>query len=95
MWPFGQACKANGSLCETQRDACRYIVSVNGYAGRDLLDTLGVRLVAGRNFLPDEYDGFGLAGGSNGAPADKRRGPQAIIITQVIADKLFPGGDAR
>lgn len=51
-------------------------------ADSHLLHTLGVRLVAGRNFAPEEIF-F-----SPWPPADKKL-PKVIIITQVAAKKLF------
>lgn len=48
-----------------------------GYVG-----TLGIRLSAGRDFLPSEYADYT---GFNDAP------PQAVIVTQALADKLWPG----
>lgn len=45
-----------------------------------LVDTLGLQLVAGRDFLPDEYT------------ADDR--PSAAIISRALADRLFPGQNA-
>jgi putative ABC transport system permease protein len=50
-------------------------------ADEHTIDTLGISLVAGRNFLPDEIATFG--------PNDKIS-PPAIIITRSLADKLFP-----
>lgn len=56
------------------------------YVGSHLVKTLGLRLVAGRNFSASEeavhYQGYGV-------DAD---GP--AIITQALADKLFPDGKA-
>jgi putative ABC transport system permease protein len=46
----------------------------------------GLKLVAGRNFNPgDVVDKLGYT---------DLRGPTGIIITRVLADKLFPGGNA-
>ena len=49
------------------------------------LDTLGVSLVAGRNFHPEEVRVTG--------PEDKAAYP-SCIITRSLADKLFPAGSA-
>jgi putative ABC transport system permease protein len=57
------------------------------YAGTpDLLETLGLRLTAGRDFLPEEYSDFAV----------RQRQPPvpSIIITRAVADKLFPGKPA-
>lgn len=64
-------------------------VGVNAYMGRGLIDTLGLQLVAGRDFLPEEYRPFGV-GAKNGDDAKWDVGiPQPIIITQTLAKKLF------
>ena len=45
-----------------------------------LLHTLGLQLLAGRDFLPDEYTA--------------KNNPPAAIITHALADRLYPGQDA-
>ncbi|BDU20325.1 FtsX-like permease family protein [Dyella sp. GSA-30] len=49
------------------------------------LDTLGVKLIAGRNFRPDEIH-----------PIANRENvmPPVTIVTKALADKLFPDGSA-
>ncbi|HJP99473.1 MAG TPA: FtsX-like permease family protein [Rhodanobacteraceae bacterium] len=54
-------------------------------ADEHAIDTLGVSLVAGRNFRPDEITAIG--------PND-RMAPPVIIVTRSLARKLFPGGSA-
>jgi putative ABC transport system permease protein len=49
------------------------------------LSTLGVRLVAGRNFRPEEI----ASGDDKTLPV-----PPVVIITQALADRLFPDGSA-
>lgn len=49
------------------------------------LATLGVKLIAGRNFTPDEV----LARGYN-----DKQAPTALIVSRALADALFPHGDA-
>ena len=56
------------------------------YLGDDhFLDTLGVKLIAGRNFRPDEIQ-----------PIANRENvmPPVTIVTKALADKLFPDGSA-
>jgi putative ABC transport system permease protein len=67
-------------------------LGVNGYLGAGLVKTLGLDLVAGRDFLPAEYRDFGMGGDGNSKwdPG----APQPIIITQALADQLFDGGQA-
>jgi putative ABC transport system permease protein len=49
------------------------------------IDTLGISLIAGRNFRPDEITTIG--------PNDKMS-PPGVIVTRSLADKLFPDGSA-
>ncbi|WP_426701535.1 ABC transporter permease [Rhodanobacter sp. Col0626] len=49
------------------------------------IDTLGIALVAGRNFRPDEISAIG---------ADDKMSPPAVIVSRSLADKLFPDGSA-
>lgn len=55
------------------------------FGDEQTLKTLGVRLLAGRNFSPSEI----VTVGPQTTPA-----PPQVIITKAIADKLFPKGDA-
>ena len=50
------------------------------------IPTLGLKVIAGRNFLPSEIDTI-----SND---DFRAKPRAIIVTRALAEKLFPKGGA-
>ncbi len=58
------------------------------FGGPDLLETLGVRLIAGRDFTSDEYARF----------ADvlqaERAAISAVIVTRGLAETLFPGQNA-
>ncbi|HET6554981.1 MAG TPA: FtsX-like permease family protein [Dyella sp.] len=54
-------------------------------ADEHAIDTLGVSLIAGRNFRSDEISTIG--------PNDKLKTP-GIIVTRDLADKLFPDGSA-
>ena len=50
-----------------------------------LIDTLGVKLVAGRNFRSDEVEPMGMR---------ENKTPPVAIVTQALADKLYPDGSA-
>lgn len=50
------------------------------------LDALGVELTRGRNFLPGEVDYI--------LPESNPPAPPAVLVTQELADALFPGEDA-
>ena len=65
-------------------------VSVDEFLGQGMLDALGLKLVAGRDFLPDEYHDSGM--GNFGK--DSANLLQPIIVTQALADKLFRAGHA-
>lgn len=56
-------------------------VGVNVYYGENLIDSLGLQLVSGRNFLPDEYRVFGSKQG--------RGASESIIITESLGRQLF------
>ena len=58
-------------------------VVANGYVGGGLLKTLGLQLVAGRDFLPSEYHQYGQ---------ENPGAPMPIIITRAMANTLIPGG---
>jgi putative ABC transport system permease protein len=56
------------------------------YADEHGLQTLGLKLIAGRNFSPaDIKDKVGYS---------DRSPPSVVIVTRALADKLFPGGAA-
>jgi len=56
------------------------------YTGDEhFIDTLGLRLVAGRNFHPDEV----MVMGTQQAVT-----PSTVIVGKALADRLFPEGDA-
>lgn len=61
--------------------------NANVYVGDNLVNALQLRLVAGRNFSPEE-EGSTLAGDMGFAHA----GP--AIVTRALADRLYPDGDA-
>jgi len=61
-------------------------VDASAYAGEGLVDALGLELVQGRDFEPDEHFDFDLS-------AD-RPALAPVILTRALADRLFPGGDA-
>jgi putative ABC transport system permease protein len=50
-----------------------------------LRETLGARLVAGRDFLPDEYTDYDPAKNGDSRPN------ASVIITRAMAQRLFPG----
>ncbi|MBV8757871.1 MAG: ABC transporter permease [Deltaproteobacteria bacterium] len=58
------------------------------YVGTDdFLETLGVKLIAGRDFTADEYQDFD-------AVMKQKATYSAVIITKGLADRMFPGQNA-
>jgi putative ABC transport system permease protein len=58
------------------------------YAGTDdLVETLGVKLIAGRDFTPDEYQTFDDV-------MKKKARYSAVIVTKGLAERMFPGQNA-
>ncbi|MGN6729600.1 MAG: ABC transporter permease [Rhodanobacteraceae bacterium] len=58
------------------------------YFGIDVLKTLGTRLIAGRDFYPAEYAEY------RDVLRDPKLTPHVIIITQALAQKLWPNQSA-
>ena len=56
------------------------------YLGRDLIGMLGLHLIAGRDFSPDEYNPVESALRRRTTP------PRQIIVTKALADYLYPHG---
>lgn len=78
----------NGSI-RLDRNQRGPSLNVAMYLGKDLLDTLGLTLVEGRDFSPSEYVDWEQF--NSGGPA--LRVPSAII-TRDVAERLFPGQSA-
>ena len=64
---------------EKTTDASVYI------SDEHLIDTLGIKLIAGRNFRPDEITAMG---------ENDSQPPPVAIVSKALADKLYPDGSA-
>jgi putative ABC transport system permease protein len=83
--PLSGSGSANG--LRTVPDEAVDPVAVGRYRwGVDGLESLGVELTRGRNFLPQEVDYI--------RPASNPPAPASILLTQEAADALFPDEDA-
>lgn len=70
----------------TKPDQPSPTLSAGAYIGtEDLLETYGVKLVAGRDFLPGEYQDF------SAIQNDSDFSVPAVIITREMAEAMFPG----
>ena len=64
-------------------------LNATNYMAEDhFIRTLGLNLVAGRDFLPEEYQEW-----DEFQRGDAERGIPAAIITRKVAERLFPGED--
>lgn len=61
-------------------------MAANYFVGADGLRTMGLQLVAGRDFRPDEIGEFD--------PQGPVKAPGVVILTQALASLLFPDGSA-
>jgi putative ABC transport system permease protein len=85
--PYGNESENSGlNLAPGQKaptiDVSTYRLDVGG------IDTLGLRLLAGRDFKPDEIQ--------DGREFDKSNDPQlpSAIVSRAVAERVFPGRDA-
>jgi putative ABC transport system permease protein len=79
--PFGES-SWNTDLATRREQHTGYLNVATYYDGGGMLATLGLRLVAGRDFAADEYmDADGASG-------------KVAIVTQAVAEKLWPGQNA-
>jgi putative ABC transport system permease protein len=84
--PFNHRDWSNGIALVQDGPAPATATAFNGTPGE--LATLGLHLVEGRDFLPNEYVPLGSAHDWNGIDQ-----VPAAMITRALADKLFPGKD--
>jgi len=83
----GSSSNASIKLDPAQREPT---LSAGTYFGEDIPQTMGARLVAGRNLRPDETTNADIVvkalatGNTKGIPA-------VTVITQALADRLWPG----
>ncbi|GLQ47672.1 ABC transporter permease [Dyella lipolytica] len=86
--PFGGSSSNMGIRADLmpQKDT----INAAQYLGEDLLSTLGVQLVAGRDFRPEEYrditDVFAALG-----KGDLNAVPKQALVTRAVAERLWPG----
>ena len=81
--PFGQSSWNSG--VRTSPDQQNSVVNATTYYdGGEMVSTFGLKLVAGRDFSPDEYYDFDDV--ASGAVT-----PSSIIITRTLANRLWPG----
>jgi putative ABC transport system permease protein len=78
MIPFGGSSWNTG--ISINRDDPSNQINVGMYMGRSLIGVLGVHLIAGRDFLPEEYSDYD----------DEKATPKQVIVTKAVADHYYP-----
>ncbi len=85
--PFGRSASNSALRLDPDQTDATLVVSTY-FAGDDALATLGLRLVEGRDFLPDERTTVTAVRGGEGAP------PRAVMLDRATAERLYPGRSA-
>lgn len=85
--PFGRSSWYSGLRLDPEQLNATLVITT--YLGsEDLLETLGVKLVGGRDFRPDEYVEF------EALVADPETIVPAVILTRAVAERIFPDESA-
>jgi putative ABC transport system permease protein len=85
MIPFGGSSWNTGISLISSEDP--NALNAGMYMGTDIIPTLGLRLVAGRDFNSDEYVEYQAA-------REKKAHVPSVIVTRGTAERLFPGKSA-
>src|SRR5688572_448275 len=86
MIPFGNS-SWNSSASTVPDDPHSPINAATYLGSQELLETLGLQLMAGRDFNPDEYVDFDTL-------QKAKAWTGSVIVTRGVAEKLFPGQNA-
>ena len=88
QYPYGRSSNNSGVRVEPGEQARSRVVAGHYTAGPDLIRTMGLKLVEGRDFLPEEF--------VPGSTLDNNPDPRvpAVIINKRMADRLWPGESA-
>ncbi|WP_333677988.1 FtsX-like permease family protein [Dyella sp.] len=86
--PFGAGSSNMGIKLDPSQQ--KDTINVGQYFGENVLPTLGVQLLAGRDFRPEEYRSLDdvYAGLRTG---DLSKIPKPILVTRAMAERLWPG----
>lgn len=91
--PLGSGSSNNGIMLDPKQKMMT--LNATMYQGQNLLQTLGTRLVAGRNLDDADYrdlDGV-MAAAADSKVVDERM-PKVVVVTQTMAERLWPGRNA-
>ncbi|HEY1395984.1 ABC transporter permease [Roseateles sp.] len=88
QYPFGRNSNNSSVRMSADRNTSSRVVAGHYTAGPGFIATMGLRLVEGRDFQPDEY----VLGSTLDSNPDPR--VPAAIINKRMAERLFPGESA-
>jgi len=89
--PFGRSSNNSGIKLDPKQN--KPTVNATNYYGENIGQTLGVQLVAGRLLQPEDHVSLKEAG--QAFKEGKTEGlPRIVVITQPMAERLFPGQSA-
>ena len=88
--PFRRRGSWNTSLSLTREQEVPTLNAAQYMGSEDLAETLGLRIVQGRDFNADEYVDFAAIGKT----IDPATTTFPVLVTRAVADKLYPGGGA-
>jgi putative ABC transport system permease protein len=88
--PFGDSSSNMGMRTDVtqQKDT----INAGQYTGEDLVSTLGLQLVEGRDFAPDEYVDMDKVFEAL-RTGDLKAIPKPVLVTKATADRLWPNQD--
>lgn len=86
--PFGNSSNNAGIKLDPQQKLPT--LNMTTYFGENLIQTFGLRLVAGRLLQPEDYRDFDAVVRAAQA-GDLKQLPSTIVITQTLAERLWPG----
>jgi putative ABC transport system permease protein len=84
--PYGNS-SWNTSIQMSPDQTRRTLIASQYLAGEHFFETVGARIVAGRDFLPDEYT-------DESSEEDTTKKTLAMVVNKPMADRLFPDGEA-
>ncbi|WP_026107577.1 ABC transporter permease [Dyella ginsengisoli] len=89
--PFGNSSNNSGIKLDPKQS--QSTLNMTTYFGENLAQAFGVQLVSGRMLQPDDYMDFDAVVHAAQA-GDLKHLPSVIVITQALAERLWPGQSA-
>jgi putative ABC transport system permease protein len=89
--PFGNSSSNAGIKLDLKQN--QPTLNATLYSGVNVVSTLGLQMVAGRDLMPDEYIDFDDVVRA-AATKDAKSIPHVVVISQGLANRLWPGQSA-